>query len=401
MSKLNIIFISNTSTDAMIEYMFSKKLGVTNLASQKYHKLLMRGLVGNGVNVNILSVPDVNNNNGKFIFSKSIENELGVNFTSVPVVFIPVLKVLFMYLTMLFYFFKISSRTKGTKVIAFDILNTKTALFSFLISKLFYYNSIVIVTDKPECMYIFKDNLSYLDKLTLKIQNFILTHTDKFVFLTPQAEKSINYLNKKYCIIEGMCDNSILNYIEPKFNSIKVIHYSGGLFYKFGVKNLVDAFAKIKDENIRLHIFGVGELLDYIKQCAHKDNRIKYFGYKPNSEILLDQSNSTLLVNPRYSNEEYTLYSFPSKTIEYMSSGVPLLTTKLKGIPEEYFDYVYLLSDETEEGLKCALIDILSIDKNQLKVFGNNARTFVLNKKNNVIQAKKLFNLFDDDSISN
>lgn len=44
-------------------------------------------------------------------------------------------------------------------------------------------------------------------------------------------------------------------------------------------------------------------------------------------------------------------YSFPSKTMEYMSTGTPVLTTVLPGMPKEYHPYVYLLEEETADAI--------------------------------------------------
>lgn len=97
-----------------------------------------------------------------------------------------------------------------------------------------------------------------------------------------------------------------------------------------------------------------------------------------------------MLINIRDSKEEYTKYSFPSKTIEYMASGTPLLTTELLGIPTEYYDYVYTLDDETEKGLSDKLKEILSISDNDLAIQGKKAMDFILNEKNSKIQGKKI-----------
>jgi len=43
-----------------------------------------------------------------------------------------------------------------------------------------------------------------------------------------------------------------------------------------------------------------------------------------------------------------------------MASGVPLLTTKLPGMPEEYNDYVYLFDDESVQGMRKTLDYLLS-----------------------------------------
>ena len=34
-----------------------------------------------------------------------------------------------------------------------------------------------------------------------------------------------------------------------------------------------------------------------------------------------------------------------------MACGTPLLTTKLPGIPDEYYEYCYTLDDETVDGV--------------------------------------------------
>ena len=86
-------------------------------------------------------------------------------------------------------------------------------------------------------------------------------------------------------------------------------------------------------------------------QIAAEDPRIFYGGMLLNQEIVEKEQEATLLVNPRPTGEEYVKYSFPSKTMEYMASGTPVLTTVLPGMPKEYHPYVYLLEDETSDGI--------------------------------------------------
>jgi len=74
-----------------------------------------------------------------------------------------------------------------------------------------------------------------------------------------------------------------------------------------------------------------------------------------------------------------------------MASGTPLLTTKLPCIPEEYDPYVYYILDETIDGMRKKISEILSIPKEKLHDKGWIAREFVLKKNNNYLQAKKNF----------
>jgi len=86
-------------------------------------------------------------------------------------------------------------------------------------------------------------------------------------------------------------------------------------------------------------------------------------------------------------------YSFPSKTMEYMASGTPVLTTVLPGMPKEYHPYVFLLEDETADGIADMLTKVLAHSDEELFQKGNEARTFVLEQKNNVIQARKILEM--------
>ncbi|MBP3927161.1 MAG: glycosyltransferase family 1 protein, partial [Clostridium sp.] len=85
--------------------------------------------------------------------------------------------------------------------------------------------------------------------------------------------------------------------------------------------------------------------------------------------------------------------SFPSKTMEYMASGTPVLTTVLPGMPKEYHPYVYLLEDETADGISEMLKKVLGNSEEDLFRKGMEARRFVLEQKNNVIQAQKILDM--------
>ena len=98
---------------------------------------------------------------------------------------------------------------------------------------------------------------------------------------------------------------------------------------------------------------------------------------------------ASLLLNLRNSIDEYTKYSFPSKMIEYMLSGTPLLTTVLSGIPQEYYSFVYSVDNNDSKNIALFIDEILS-DKEQLYNLGESAKKFVEENKNCFVQAKKI-----------
>ena len=149
--------------------------------------------------------------------------------------------------------------------------------------------------------------------------------------------------------------------------------------------------ADLKDT--QLHIYGPGDYVEQLKSVAREDDRVVYGGMLMNTEIVEKEQQATLLVNPRPTHEEFVKYSFPSKTMEYMASGTPVLTTVLPGMPLEYHPYVFLLEDETPGGIAAKLQEVLELSDETLFQKGCEARRFVLEEKNNIIQAKKILDM--------
>ena len=132
-------------------------------------------------------------------------------------------------------------------------------------------------------------------------------------------------------MMEGIFDVSRLKseiYAEKTIS--REIVYTGNLSERYGILNLAEAFTKLKEQDLRLVICGVGGAYDKLAEMSMKDSRIILRGLLPYDEILKVQRNALLLVNPRTSEGEYTKYSFPSKTMEYFVSGTPTLLYKLE-----------------------------------------------------------------------
>ena len=141
-------------------------------------------------------------------------------------------------------------------------------------------------------------------------------------------------------------------------------------------------------------IYGSGPFVKELKEDIKKDSRIEYRGVAPNDEVMKAEYAASVLVNPRPTKEDFTKYSFPSKNIEFMSTGRPLLTTKLPGMPVEYYPFVYLFESETLDGYKVTLKNVLEKGYDELEKKGKEAQQWVLENKNNVIQTKRIVELY-------
>lgn len=215
---------------------------------------------------------------------------------------------------------------------------------------------------------------------------------DCFVFLTKQMASYL-HISKPYCVVEGIASET--KELELREQKEKFILYTGTLHKKFGVMNLVHAFQQIYSPDYRLVICGIGDSAEAIKNAAEEDIRISFLGQLSRAEVLEWQRKATVLVNPRQNNEEFTKYSFPSKTMEYLSSGIPVIAYKLDGIPDEYDKYLQYVEDDTIDGLKNKLIELCEMPYEQRQKIGNAGRSFVLKEKNSKIQVRKIVDLIN------
>lgn len=215
---------------------------------------------------------------------------------------------------------------------------------------------------------------------------------DRFVLLTKQMAEKLE-ITSEFIVIEGIATTDGTPYDEKfanQYKDEKYILYSGTLNYKFGIKNLLNAFEKVGDPDIKLVICGFGEAEELIKEKQKVDGRIVFLGRVDRTQVLALQKNATVLVNPRQNNEEFTKYSFPSKNLEYLSSGVPVIAYKLDGIPDEYDSYITYPKDDSENALAQEIIKICNLSDEERFALGKKAKDFVCENKNKNKQAQKI-----------
>jgi len=257
----------------------------------------------------------------------------------------------------------------------------------------------LIVTDLPEFYDLSK--VGTLRKILRKIYNYFiykyLSRIDSFVLLTEQMKKPLKVGERQYIVVEGIADTENIDESNDnlfyKKNDTKIILYTGTLHYQYGIKSLLEAFMLIKNNDYELWICGSGEAEDEIKKLLFEDKRIKFFGFLAKDEVKKLQQKATVLVNPRPNEGEYTKYSFPSKTMEYMTSGKPVIMYKLDGIPDEYDEYLYYFNGTSPENIATKILEVCEQSEQELILFGQKAKHFVADNKNEIIQAKRILNM--------
>lgn len=369
--------------------------------AQKFHGLLCRGLARHFDTACVLSRPPINQTtNRKAMKVVKVEDEGNTRFRYLAVLSAPIFRHISLFFGTLIHAIKWNYHNrKEQRTLCCDVLNLSVSVAAQIASRLFGTISIAIITDLPHYMKYKKTKDSMIKRMGMKcyrhLCDFFLKRYDYYVVLTEQMNPLANPSKKPHVVIEGIVDGdmkTVSNELNNKYDE-KVIIYAGALNEKYGLKIFVEAFSRTEDKSARLWLFGNGDIVDFLREYEQKDERIRYCGVVPNHEVVREEIKATLLVNPRPTHEEFTKYSFPSKNMEYMVSGTPVLTTRLPGMPSEYNQYVYFIEDESEKGMNEVINTVLEQDREILHAKGISAKNFVLTEKNNAVQAEKIMNM--------
>lgn len=386
---MKILYVSSLVSDVLFDDFYNKGL-TTGFVGQKYHGLFVKGLASSNDNnqVTALSQPPI-----KKTYLRIKDKEDNLIFRYVPIINIPIIKQIVYFVFTFFYTLYWCMKNIGEeKIIMSSLMRIYQYPSIWIIAKLLGIKQITIACDVPwmTTIQVSTQKLSLKQRFSIYLGRTMCGLFDGYVFLTNTMDNVLNPRNRPYIVVEGFCDmkmSQVSNKFENKYDKFVII-YAGGLNRKYGIKNLVEAVKRIKNGNVELWLYGNGDMEKELKEDTTPC--IKFYGPRSNKEVIDAEIRATVLINPRPTTDEYTRYSFPSKTLEYMVSGTYTMTTKLEGIPSEYFEYCGEIEDFSIDGIYKSLNHVMLIPKEKLHEKGLKARSFVLENKNNIIQAKRV-----------
>ena len=278
----------------------------------------------------------------------------------------------------------------GQDLIICDAVSHAASAAALRLSRRFGIPAVAIVTDLPEVMYDGRLNLFG------RISASLMKKYSAYVLLTEAMNAIANPKGKPHTVMEGLCAPDSVEPRRPRGDGRRIAVYSGSLWRESaGIERLIEGFRLATLPDCELHFYGTGDLVSDIERASAECPAIRYMGCLDNESMARRLRECDLLINPRPSDAKFCLYSFPSKTMDYMASGVPVLMTRLPGVPEEYLSRVYLIEDESPSGMRDALLRVFSKDEAELSQFGEEARRFVLTEKNYSAQTRRLSDFFE------
>ncbi len=388
---MKILFLSTLASQSTVAEAYKRDPKFNGFAVQKFSRILAEGLTQNGVQVVSLSsffIPSV----GK-IWHHCKEKDKNVIFSYIPSVNIRFLRHIWLIVYCFTYVMFWGVWKNRNKALMCDVLNVSSCIGAIAAARIIGLKRIGVVTDLPG-MLLGRSIDDCINSKQMRLCMKYIRHCTHYVLLTEKMKEIVNPLDKPYVIIEGLVDSEMTAVKAQTKEKKRIALYAGGLREGYGLRLLVDGFIKADVDNSELWIYGNGPFADVLRKYEKKDRRIKYFGIRPNEEIVDTEMRVSLLINPRPTHEDLTQYSFPSKNLEYMVSGTPLLTTILPGMPKDYHSHVYLFDQgETVEGYAKVIKKVLSLPLEELNEKGKDARQWILENKNNVIQARRIVSL--------
>lgn len=397
---MNVVFLAGLFPDNLRKEIEHNSRGVIQYAADALQWSFVKGL-DYYYRTKIINLPYVgaypNLYRKMYVSQCTFQHVNGASDISLGFLNIPIIKQYFRYINVKKELKRWGLRTRERKIIFIYAIHSPFIRAAVEIKKNYPEVKIcLIIPDLPRYMtskntpvYMF---LKAIDSIIIKTA---LSKIDYFVLLSDHMAEYLNITDKPWVRVEGIFNPLDDNIKSTSKEKNKTIFYSGTLDSRYGILNLFTAFSSIDDDDYRLWICGNGDCRSEIEKQVKYDKRIKYFGQRPREEVLLLQKKATVLVNPRMSEGDYTKYSFPSKTMEYLASGTPCIMHRLPGIPEEYYKYCIVAEKQSAKGLKEIILNVCSKSQSELDVIGHKAATFIRQHKNPKDQVRKIFNLIN------
>lgn len=201
----------------------------------------------------------------------------------------------------------------------------------------------------------------------------------KFKYGMILSDKTGRYFNTKAKIItiEGGTDNNLYKDFDYKKEDSKIrVMYAGSFTRVQGVDIFLEAISLIPNDSpysFEFYISGKGDLSEKVEVTSEQDSRIKYLGYMSDSEYYSKIRDMDVFVNPRNMSFPQNQNNFPSKVLEYLSTGKSVISTRFPGY--EKFDDNFIFYDGTVESLAKELVEaakMVSDDTYRRQIFMTN-----------------------------
>lgn len=164
--------------------------------------------------------------------------------------------------------------------------------------------------------------------------------------------------------------------------------FAGGLSAWNGIPLMLEYMKTNKDPLLRLWVAGRGEFAKEVENAAAKDSRIEYKGMLPHSELFKLYANADALLNLRDDSDPAMQYHYPSKFLEMLAVGKPVIATDVAHTREAYGEHCFVMDGFSLEAFAAQVERIRGMSPEKRCEFGRATREWMLANKTWKAQAE-------------
>jgi glycosyltransferase involved in cell wall biosynthesis len=240
--------------------------------------------------------------------------------------------------------------------------------------------------EKPEFTGLNRNLQKLSNKLFIKKADASITYVEN----TSKTYTTKPYLTILYSLSNEMISlsDSLFQRNKIKRNSPPVVLYTGALTKVAGIPILLETILQSKIGEFEWIICGSGEYENKIRQLVQERADIRFLGSISQKQVIELQHQADLLISLRALETEidkyYGKFAASAKLIEYLLSGVPVLTTDTESINPLIHNYLNFPNDNSPSGVILAIRNILQKESyDSYKEKSMVARKFIKKTANN------------------
>lgn len=213
-------------------------------------------------------------------------------------------------------------------IIITDTINPTVLYLSTYFAKKNKMPIIGVCTDSPS-------NIAGTTRTYTLLLLSLAKNLDGYIALTTGLNELYNEQEKPCFILEGLVEDCVDKKQKSEYG--KYIFYCGALSERYGLYQFIDFYKTYVKGDTKFVFCGHHADNDKIHQAIDDDPRIVYLGNLPNKDVLELEVNAWCNINPRPFSEDLDRFSIPSKVLEFLNSGTPLISVKNTKL-QKYFN---------------------------------------------------------------
>jgi glycosyltransferase involved in cell wall biosynthesis len=355
-----------------------------NPSHQQYMQRLMQAFHLH-LPVTVLSLPPRLKSTKKMNIGASFHRKKDWLHFQFPFINLPILRPILLTLRIRHYVRKLI--TKSAEPI-WLVIDTNSALAG-IIAKPFRHHARIttvgVITDDPSQL---TGSRPSKVKQSLRLHR----HYHRYISLNDALLKVYGVAQRPACFVPGLVETpeGASRHPRPYF------FFSGALYARYGIGEMIRGFLNLNLKDVDLMIAGHGPEASFVETMAHQHRNIKFLGLLSPKEVSKFQAGAFANVNPRPLDAALDAVSIPSKVLDYLSTGVPTITTEHPFIKATFGETCTWIEEASVLGIQVAMKRFIEGDYGMHQANALKAQKLVFHLMSTTQVGQRLFAWIND-----